>query len=76
MTMPNNVFSGNDVHHVPRWDFVTVDRPRTSHQVCDSAVFEFVEKVVDLVRQYAPDAAIAFNRSPEDCADAALRWLR
>lgn len=34
------------------------------------------EKVVNLVRRHAPDAAIAFNRSPEDCADAALRWLR
>ncbi|WP_327588106.1 hypothetical protein OHA25_14655 [Nonomuraea sp. NBC_00507] len=34
------------------------------------------EKAVNLVRQHAPDAAIAFNSSPEDCADAALRWLR
>ncbi|MEV0032494.1 hypothetical protein [Nocardia sp. NPDC050793] len=39
-------------------------------------LLEFFEKVVNLVRQYAPDAAIAFNSSPEDCADAALRWLR
>jgi hypothetical protein len=37
---------------------------------------EVFEKVVNLVRQHAPDAAIAFNSSPEDCADAALRWLR
>ena len=29
-----------------------------------------------MVRQHAPDAAIAFNSSPEDCADAAQRWLR
>ncbi|MFC4061322.1 hypothetical protein ACFOWE_23735 [Planomonospora corallina] len=34
------------------------------------------EKVVNLVRRHAPDAAIAFNNDPEDCADAALRWLR
>lgn len=34
------------------------------------------EKVVNLVRLHAPGAAIAFNSSPEDCADAALRWLR
>lgn len=34
------------------------------------------ESVINLVRRRAPDAAIAFNRSPEDCADAALRWLR
>ncbi|MFG1650982.1 hypothetical protein ACGFIE_13720 [Micromonospora sp. NPDC049275] len=33
------------------------------------------EKVVNLVRQYAPGAAIAFNSTPEDTADAALRWL-
>ncbi|EST39045.1 hypothetical protein N566_04195 [Streptomycetaceae bacterium MP113-05] len=38
-------------------------------------LLEFFEKVVNLVRQHAPDAAIAFNSSPEDCADAALRWL-
>ena len=39
-------------------------------------LLEFFEKVVNLVRQHAPGAAIAFNSSPEDCADAALRWLR
>jgi len=33
------------------------------------------EKVINMVRQHAPDAAIAFNATPEDCADAALRWL-
>ncbi|GAA3368633.1 hypothetical protein GCM10017744_085450 [Streptomyces antimycoticus] len=38
-------------------------------------LLEFFEKVVNLVRQHAPDAAIAFNSSPEDGADAALRWL-
>ena len=39
-------------------------------------LLEFFERVVNLVRQHAPGAAIAFNSSPEDCADAALRWLR
>jgi hypothetical protein len=39
-------------------------------------LLEVFEKVVNLVRQHAPDAAIAFNSSPEDTADAALRWLR
>ncbi|MFI0355224.1 hypothetical protein [Actinomadura sp. 9N407] len=39
-------------------------------------LLELFEQVVNLVRQHAPDAAIAFNSSPEDCADAALRWLR
>jgi deazaflavin-dependent oxidoreductase (nitroreductase family) len=36
---------------------------------------ELFEKVVNLVRQHAPDAAIAFNNTPDDTADAALRWL-
>jgi hypothetical protein len=39
-------------------------------------LLELFEKVVNLVRQHAPDAAIAFNSTPEDTADAALRWLR
>jgi hypothetical protein len=39
-------------------------------------LLEFFEKVVNLVRQHAPATAIAFNSSPEDCADAAQRWLR
>jgi hypothetical protein len=39
-------------------------------------LLELFERVVNLVRQHAPDAAIAFNSSPEDCADAARRWLR
>ena len=34
------------------------------------------ETVVNLVRQHAPGAAIAFNSTPDDMADAALRWLR
>lgn len=39
-------------------------------------LLELFERMVNLVRQHAPDAAIAFNSSPEDSADAALRWLR
>jgi hypothetical protein len=39
-------------------------------------LLEFFEKVINLVRRHAPGAAIAFDRTPEDCADAALRWLR
>nr|WP_221473142.1 hypothetical protein [Planomonospora venezuelensis] len=39
-------------------------------------LLELFERVVNLVRRHAPDAAIAFNSGPEDCADAALRWLR
>ncbi|UQU62587.1 hypothetical protein COUCH_26605 [Couchioplanes caeruleus] len=37
---------------------------------------EFFEKVVNLVRLQAPGAAIAFNSTPEDAADAAVRGLR
>lgn len=33
------------------------------------------ERVVNLVRLHQPDAAIAFNSRPDDCADAARRWL-
>jgi hypothetical protein len=39
-------------------------------------LLELFEKVVNLVRRHAPGAAIAFNTNPEDCVDAALRWLR
>jgi hypothetical protein len=39
-------------------------------------LLELFEKVINLVRQHTPGAAIAFDSSPEDCADAALRWLR
>jgi len=38
-------------------------------------LLELFEKVVNLVRRHAPDAAIAFNSSPEDTSEAALRWL-
>lgn len=33
------------------------------------------EKVVNLVRQHAPQAAIAFNSNAGDSAEAAMRWL-
>ncbi|MFC4150370.1 hypothetical protein ACFO0M_29300 [Micromonospora mangrovi] len=39
-------------------------------------LLELFEQVVNLVRRHAPGAAIAFNSTPEDTADAALRWLR
>ncbi|MFD9393698.1 hypothetical protein ACFWBB_24110 [Streptomyces sp. NPDC060000] len=35
----------------------------------------FFELVVNLVRQHAPDAAIAFNTSGGDSVEAAKRWL-
>ncbi|MGI5127189.1 hypothetical protein ACQEVB_10295 [Pseudonocardia sp. CA-107938] len=36
---------------------------------------ELFELVVNLVHRHAPQAAIAFNTSPEDSADAAVRVL-
>lgn len=33
------------------------------------------EKVINLVHQLAPDGRIAFNTTPADTAEAALRWL-
>jgi hypothetical protein len=38
-------------------------------------LLELFERTVNLVRRHAPGAAIAFNAGPEDCADAARRWL-
>ncbi|MFR9803351.1 hypothetical protein ACL02T_13745 [Pseudonocardia sp. RS010] len=36
---------------------------------------ELFEAIVNLVHRYAPDAAIAFNRTPSDVVEAATRWL-
>jgi hypothetical protein len=36
---------------------------------------ELLERVVNLVRRYAPDAAIAFNASPSTTYEAAARWM-
>ncbi|WP_116710226.1 hypothetical protein [Actinomycetospora cinnamomea] len=40
-----------------------------------SSLLELLERVVDLVRRHAPQAAIAFNTGPDDRVDAAQRWL-
>ncbi len=40
------------------------------------SLLELFERVVNLVRRHAPGAAIAFNSTPDDTADAAQRWLR
>lgn len=39
-------------------------------------LLEFFEKLINMIHRHAPTAAIAFDTTPEDCADAALRWLR
>jgi hypothetical protein len=36
---------------------------------------ELFERVINLVRRHAPDAAIAFNSTPADTFDAAARWI-
>ncbi|MGW0683675.1 hypothetical protein ACWD2L_09990 [Streptomyces sp. NPDC002754] len=36
---------------------------------------ELLEQIVNLVREYAPAAAIAFNSSPDTTYEAAARWL-
>jgi hypothetical protein len=36
---------------------------------------ELFEQVLNLVRRYAPDAAIAFNSTPADTFEAAARWV-
>jgi hypothetical protein len=41
----------------------------------DEPLLGLFERVVNLVREHAPNAAIAFNSTPDDMADAALRWL-
>ncbi len=38
-------------------------------------LLDLFERVVNLVRRHAPDAAIAFNSSPADSFEAAARWL-
>lgn len=38
-------------------------------------LLEFFEVVINLVRQHAPNAAIAFNTNGENSVDAAMRWV-
>lgn len=40
----------------------------------EEELLELFELVVNLVHRLAPDAAIAFNRTPADIADAVNRW--
>lgn len=43
--------------------------------VRDEGELELFEQVINLVRRYAPDAAIAFNSTAEDMIEAAARWV-
>ncbi len=38
-------------------------------------LLELFERVINLVHRHAPSAAIAFNTSPLDSVDRAMRWL-
>src|SRR5215475_11816034 len=38
-------------------------------------LLEFFERVINLIRRHAPGAAIAFNTSPDNSVEAAMRWL-
>jgi hypothetical protein len=43
--------------------------------VRDDSQTALFERVLNLVRRYAPGAAIAFNSTPADTFDAAARWI-
>ena len=60
-----------DVLRAHPWDCVTVGG---GLRHSDDNV-ELLEQVINLVRRHAPDAAIAFNATPADTYEAAVRWL-
>ena len=41
----------------------------------DPDLLQLFERVLNIVRICAPDAAIALNESPDQTYEAALRWL-
>lgn len=41
----------------------------------DEEQLELFERIINLTRQHAPEAAIAFNSRPDDTYQAAARWL-
>jgi hypothetical protein len=43
--------------------------------VRDPGELDLFEQVINLVRRFAPGAAIAFNRTPTDILAAAARWI-
>ena len=54
-----------------RWDCVTIGGDLRH----SDDLVELLEQVIDLVRRHAPEAAIAFNSSPDATYDAAARWI-
>ncbi|MBH5322606.1 hypothetical protein [Aurantiacibacter sediminis] len=41
----------------------------------DDDQFLLFEKLINLIREHAPQAKVAFNSSPSDTVDAVERWL-
>lgn len=61
---------GNALRDHP-WECVTVGgglRHSDDH-------VELLEKVINLIRRHAPNAAIAFNSNPATTYEAAARWI-
>jgi hypothetical protein len=54
-----------------RWECVVVGG---GVRTADDQLERF-ERMINLVRRLAPDAAIAFNSTPADIFDAAARWI-
>ncbi|GAA1709455.1 hypothetical protein [Streptomyces yatensis] len=54
-----------------RWDVIVVGGGIRKTE----PLLPLFEQIVNLIRQHAPHAAIAFNTSGEDSVEAAQRWL-
>jgi len=54
------------------WDCVVVG----GGSLTQEEQLELFESIINLIRRYAPQAAIAFNHTPHDLADAVARGLR
>jgi hypothetical protein len=51
-----------------RWECVTIGGGVRND-------LDLFERLINLVRRHAPDAAIAFNSTPSDTYEAAARWI-
>jgi hypothetical protein len=58
--------------HARSWDCVVVGGGIREPE----EQLELFESIINLIRRHAPQAAIAFNQTPHDLADAAARSLR
>ncbi|AXG78092.1 SGNH/GDSL hydrolase family protein [Streptomyces paludis] len=53
------------------WDVVVIG---AGVRTPEPALVQF-ERIVNLVRRYAPQAAVAFNTGPDTSVEAAQRWI-